>query len=225
MKRIPLEETELYRLLAPARIARIRPHLKRQAFEEGDYIYFDSQPAEFLWTVRSGEVRTLKGNACGRLTTLETLRPGDLFGLAAMTGTPQYAECAQGVLAGEVWRLPGSVAGSMLSEDAELGRAVLGMVANRLQNAHDRLCSFAHDRVPERLARALLDSADGARVEMTRRLLGEAAGTTVETAIRVLRRFERAGWIKGGVGWVHILDEEALGRLAAGEETDERNVS
>ena len=71
MKRIPLEETELYRLLAPARIARIRPHLKRQAFGEGDYIYFDSQPAKFLWTVRSGEVRTLKGNACGRLTTLD----------------------------------------------------------------------------------------------------------------------------------------------------------
>jgi CRP-like cAMP-binding protein len=69
------------------------------------------------------------------------------------------------------------------------------------------------------MARALLDSVDGERIETTRRLLGEAAGTTVETAIRVLRRFERAGWIEGGVGWVRILDRAALERVAsAGEE-------
>ena len=217
MKRIPLEETALYRLLDRSGIERVRPHLKRQPFKEGEYLYFHSQPAEFLWTVRSGEVRTLKGSADGRLTALEALYPGDLFGLAAMAEAAQYAESAQGVVAGEAVRVPRALLASMLREDPELGRGLLAIVAARLQSAHDRLCSFVHDSVPERLARTLLASANGMRVEMTRRLLGEAAGTTVETAIRVLRRFERAGWIEGGVGWVKILDPEALERVVGGE--------
>jgi CRP-like cAMP-binding protein len=50
---------------------------------------------------------------------------------------------------------------------------------------------------------------------VTRRALAEAAGTTVETAIRVLRRFEREGLVRGEVGRVHLLDERALRKMAS----------
>jgi hypothetical protein len=51
---------------------------------------------------------------------------------------------------------------------------------------------------------------------VTRRALAEVAGTTVETAIRVLRQFERDGMIRGEVGRVQVLDEPALRRVAGG---------
>jgi CRP/FNR family transcriptional regulator len=218
-----LEDTELFRLFAP-RIEQIRPHLKRRPFEEGEYLYHESQPAEYLWTVRSGEVRTLKGTATGRITTLEVLFPGDPFGMSAMSPGACYAESAQGVLRGEVWRLPRRVVASLLKADPEVGRALLSIVAGRLQQAHDRLCSFAHASVTERLAHVLLESVDSERIETTRRLLGEAAGTTVETAIRVLRRFERSGWVEGGVGWIRVIDREALASVARGESPEERDL-
>ena len=68
-------------------------------------------------------------------------------------------------------------------------------------------------------ARAVLEQDKGERIEVTRRALAEAAGTTVETAIRVLRGFQRAGWIDGGVGWVRAVDRDALERVAEGEKT------
>jgi CRP-like cAMP-binding protein len=86
-------------------------------------------------------------------------------------------------------------------------------LAQRLRAAHEQLRSFAHDPVPARLARALLAAAREGEARVTRRALAEAAGTTVETAIRVLRRFERAGWIRGEVRLVHVVDEPALRRL------------
>jgi len=49
---------------------------------------------------------------------------------------------------------------------------------------------------------------------VTRRALAEAAGTTVETAIRVLRRFEREGLLHGEIGLLRILDVAALRRIA-----------
>jgi CRP/FNR family transcriptional regulator len=171
--------------------------------------------------VKSGEVRTLKDHPSGRSIELERCVPGDLLGLAALTGAPRHGESAQGVKAGEVWRLPSRVVRNLLEEDPAIARTLLCIVAERLQHAHDRLCSFAGDAVPARLARALLAAQDGERIETTRRVLGDSAGTSVETAIRVLRRFERAGWIEGGVGWLRVLDRAALEGVASGKSLPE----
>jgi CRP-like cAMP-binding protein len=58
---------------------------------------------------------------------------------------------------------------------------------------------------------ALLRAADAAGdAHVTRRALAEAAGTSVETAIRVLRRFEREGLVRGRVGCIHVVDELRL---------------
>lgn len=215
---LPFEETALFKLLGPERVERIRPHVRRRAFKEQEYLYHESQPARALWAVRSGEVRTLKVSAKGRVLTLESLHPGDLFGLAAVGTEARNTETAQGVVAGEVWQVPRGAVESLLKDDPDLVRGLLGIVAERLQNAHERLCAFAQAGVPERMARVVIESATDGHVEKTRRLLGDSAGTTVETAIRVLRRFENAGWIEGGVGWIRVLDAEALSRVANGEE-------
>ncbi|MEN8183753.1 MAG: helix-turn-helix domain-containing protein, partial [Myxococcota bacterium] len=91
---------------------------------------------------------------------------------------------------------------------------ILGVVSRRLREAQDRLRSFAQDPAPSRLALALLHAANEGEARVTRRALAEAAGTTVETAIRVLRRFEREGLVRGEVGRVHVLDETALRKMA-----------
>ena len=52
---------------------------------------------------------------------------------------------------------------------------------------------------------------------VTRRALAEAAGTTVETAIRVLRNFERSAIVQGEVGRVFLLDEPALRKIAGSQ--------
>jgi CRP-like cAMP-binding protein len=220
---VPLEQTSLVRLLGPERIEKIRPHVREKHFNEGEYLYFEGEDAEFLWAVGDGEVRTLRGSAAGRVTTLETLRRGDLFGVAALAPEGVYTEACQGVAEGRAWRVPRRVIAGLLRDDPEIARALLTIVAERLQRAHERLCSFAHDSVSARMARAVLeaspassDPGDG-RLETTRRLLGDSAGTTVETAIRVLRRFEKAGWIEGGIGWIRVVDRAALARVAAGD--------
>ena len=215
---VPLEDTPLFQLLGPQRMARLRPHVHRHPFADHEFLYHESQLAQTLWSVRSGELRTLKGTPRGRVTTLETLYPGDLFGLAAMGNDAHYTETAQGVGGGEVWQIPRAAVASLLDADPQLARGLLGIVATRLQRAHERLCAFAQAGVPERMAHVVLESAQDGRVEKTRRLLGEAAGTTVETAIRVLRRFERAGWIEGGIGWIRVVDSDALARVARGDD-------
>jgi CRP/FNR family transcriptional regulator len=215
-----LEETELFQRLGPERLGRIRSHLKLQPYFPREYLYFEGQPAEHIWLVRSGEVRTVKGSRSGRVMTLEHLRPGDLFGVASVLNESFYTDAAEGMVEGEVWRLPRRNVLQLLRDEPELLQDLLGVVARRLERAHDRLCSFAHDSVPARIARLLLAEPDSEKIEMTRRALGDEAGTTVETTIRVLRSFERNRWVEGGVGWVRVMDRSALERIAEGEKPE-----
>ena len=98
----------------------------------------------------------------------------------------------------------------LLDEEPRIGTEILQILSRRLCNAHDRLRAFAHDPAPARLASELLRAADGGEARTTRRALAEAAGTTVETAIRVMRRFQQEGLLEGQVGLIRILDEARL---------------
>ncbi len=213
-----LEQTDLFRGLDPGALAPIRAEARLQAYAARDYLYFEGQPAEQLWVVRTGEVRTLRGSASGRIMTLEHLRPGDAFGLTSMLRGTEYTDSAQGIVDGETWRVPRRVIVPLLEKHPPLMQRLLAIVAGRLERAHSRLCSFAHDSVPARIARLILtEEPEGGKIQMTRRTLGDEVGTTVETTIRVLRNFERAGWIEGGVGWIRLRDRKALERIAEGE--------
>jgi CRP/FNR family transcriptional regulator len=217
MLRLALEQTELFDSLAPPQVARLSAGARVQATRAGEYLYLDSEPARSLWIVRSGSARTLKASPSGRITTLEQLGTGQPFGLASVIGSSYYGESAQVLEAGEVWRVRRALINALIDQVPGLSRVFLDLAARRLQGAHDRLCSFAYDSVPARIAQTLLEHANGERIQLTRRALGESVGSTVETTIRVLRGFERAGWIEGGVGWIRTIDRDALDRVAHGE--------
>ncbi len=213
---IELERAELYRALSPERLANVRSLLAEKRFSRQQVLFFDSEPATTVWTVRSGEVRLYKSSPGARLTTLESLHPGEVFGALPALEDETYAASAEAVTDGTVWCLPRSVFRKLLEQEPALNAEILKIVSRRLREAHERLRSFAHDPAPARIAGALLRAVRGNEARVTRRALAEAAGTTVETAIRVLRRLEGEGVIRGEVGRVQVLDEASLRRAAGG---------
>ena len=211
---VDLEKAEFFRALSADQLARVTPQLREKPFARQRVLYFEGAAADRLWVVRRGEVRLYKSSSGGQVTTLDVLGPGEIFGAVAALEEELYPASAEAVTEGSTWWLPRAAFLRLLHEDPRLGVEILQVVSRRLRDAHDRLRSFAHDSAPTRLARALMRAAPEGEARVTRRALAEAAGTTVETAIRVLRRFERAGLIRGEVGRVHVLDEEGLRRIA-----------
>lgn len=216
---LELEGAELFRALAPERVARLRPLLRERRLERQRILYFEGAPADRLWVVRAGELRLYKSSPSGQIATLDVLGSGEIFGALSAVADEVYPSSAEAVSDCVLWWLPRETFLRLLEEEPRASVEVLGIVSRRLREAHERLRSFAYDAAPTRLARALLRAAPHGEAHVTRRALAEAAGTTVETAIRVLRRFERAGLVKGEVGRVTVLDEDGL-RRAAGELRD-----
>lgn len=217
---VEIEEAELFRSLPPQQLVRLKPLLRQKPLTRGRQLYVEGKPAEALWIVRRGRVRLYKASLSGHVTTLEALGPGEVFGAVSAIEHPSYPSSAEAVTGGAVWTLPREAFLRLLGEEPALAVEILRIVSTRLREAHDRLRSFAHDPAPMRLARALLKAAPEGHAEITRRALAESAGTTVETAIRVLRRFEREGVVRGEVGALHVLDPVALRALAGHRETE-----
>jgi len=211
---IDLGRAEFFRGMSPGLFGRIRHLVQESHFERQKVLYFEGQPAEYLWVIGSGEVRLYKSSASGRVTTLEVLKPGEMFGAVSSLDQDHYTASAEGVSSGVAWRLPRPTVLKVIGEEPALAVDILVVTSRRLRDAHERLRSFATDAAPARLARALLRATREGQARVTRRALAEASGTTVETAIRVLRRFEREGLIAGKVGLVQVVDEPALLRVA-----------
>lgn len=211
---IELEKAEFFRCLSPERLARVKPLLRQRRFTRKQVLYFENNTCDRLWVVRQGEVRLYKSSTSGEITTLDVLGPGEMFGAVSALEQDHYPSSAETVTEGSSWWLPRESFARILEAEPRLTAEILGIVSRRLREAQDRLRSFAQDPAPSRLALALLHAASDGEARVTRRALAEAAGTTVETAIRVLRRFERQGLVRGEVGRVHVLDESALRKMA-----------
>lgn len=211
---IELERTELFRSLSAERLARVKPRLVERSFARRQLLYLEGAPADRLWIVRRGAVRLFKSSRRGQVLTLDRLGPGEMFGAVSALEPQSYPSSAEASEAGSAWVLPREAFARLLESEPQLALEVLRVVARRLREAENRLRAAAQDPAPARLAQALLFSARAGEAHVTRRTLAEAAGTTVETAIRVLRRFEHEGWVRGEVGIIHLLDEPALRRLA-----------
>jgi CRP-like cAMP-binding protein len=213
---IELGQAEFFRVMSPERLSQIRHLVVEKRFQRQKVIYFEDHPAEYLWAVRTGEVRLYKSSASGRITTLEVLSRGEMFGAVSSLDWDRYTASAEAITDGSAWCLSRSSVLKLLAEEPTLAVDILVVTSRRLREVHERLRSFASDPAPARLAQALLHAAHQGEARVTRRALAEASGTTVETAIRVLRRFERDGLIAGAVGRIHVVDEGALLRIAGG---------
>jgi len=211
---VEVAKAEFFRVLSTEQLTRVQPQLHKRPIRRGAPLFFEGQPADALWLVQRGEVRLYKSSPDGRITALETLGPGRVFGALSALEEEAYPASAEGSAEGVAWRLPRALFLRLLSEDARLGVEVLRIVSERLREAHEQLRSFAHDPAPARLARALLRATREGEAHVTRRALAESSGTTVETAIRVLRRLESEGIVRSSVRLVHVVDEPALRRLA-----------
>lgn len=191
----------------------------------GTVLFVEGQPARYLWAVGQGLVRIVSMHRGGREMILELIPPGELFGAMGVLQDRPYPATAVAAAESVVWRIPATLTRELCQCYPALRATILEQVAGRLRLAHERLRSVALDRVDQRLARLLLGLAERigreqgspAVLALTRQQLAQMVGTTVETAIRVTRRWHAAGIIATGRAQLRLLDPEALRHIAEGD--------
>jgi len=195
-----------------------------------EFIFMEGDPSIWLYIVKSGRVKILKHSRAGKDGVLELLGPGEIFGGVAVLEKRPYPATAQAMETTEVLKIPSDPLLKLSERHQSIVREMALMLGRRLRTAHESVKSLAVEPVEPRLAATLMRLADregkpsGAGVELpyhlTRQSLADMAGTTVETAIRVLSRWIKEGLVVDDRGRLVLKKPAALRAMAQGEPQD-----
>jgi CRP/FNR family transcriptional regulator len=166
--------------------------------------------------VLDGEVRVARGSAQGRSLELYRVGPGELCVVSAscLFGSRLLSAHAMAVTRTRLLVLSPAGFEHWVAHEP-FRRFVFGVFADRMADLIGLAEAVAFQRLDQRLAAALL--GHGPTVLSTHQALADELGTVREIVTRLLKRFERAGWVGVGRERIELRDPAALRALAAGE--------
>ena len=178
-------------------------------------LFTEAGPCPGFPMVLTGEVRVARGDPHGRAIELYRVGPGELCVASTACLFGQAVQVAHGHTAAATDLVLLTPAGfDAWAAAAPFRRYVFSLFAERLADLMALAEAVAFQRLDRRLAACLL--GHGAVVHGTHQALADELGTVREIVSRLLRRFERAGWVRTGREQVDILDPAALRALASG---------
>ncbi len=179
----------------------------------GQTLFDEGAPCRGFPMLLSGEVRVARGAPTGRSIELYRVTPGELCVASTACLFGQATLVAHGETVAPTHLVALSPRGfERLVAEAPFRRFVFGVFAERLAELMALAEAVAFQRLDQRLAGALLGY--GSVVTRTHQALADDLGTVREIVTRLLKRFERAGWIEVGRERIEIRDAAALRALA-----------
>lgn len=216
-----LQQTPLFKGLSVAELQELARLALGRFFQSSEFIFFEGDRSDWFYLVQQGRVKVVKQSPAGRDFILGVFMPGDMFGTVAVFKDIPYPASAQAVELTSVLAISKDDFLAFLTRHPTVPLKILNVLGERLEKAHDRLRDLAGDRVEQRIAKALLmlSSKLGPTLPFTKQEIADMAGTTTETAIRVMSRLTKGGILRSGRGRIIINDYNRLRLLSEGPPT------
>lgn len=222
-----LRQVPLFTSLTIEQITTAAEWFRVENFDQDAMIFLEGDPADRWWVVSAGQVKIVKHTRDGQENLLEVITPGEMFGGAGLLLAvhPATAVAMTPTTTLSIERGPYL---HLIRQYPDIALRIIYLLSERLQAAM-KMRALAVERVDVRLANILLKLGDkagaatdeGLRINLplSRQDLADMAGTTIETAIRVMSRFRKEGLVHTEPGgYIVVLDHARLQLLSEGAE-------
>jgi CRP-like cAMP-binding protein len=192
-----------------------------KVYRQGDLVYTPHAPLETLFILKQGRIRIFRVSPDGRALTTAIVEPGTIFGEMIIVGQQMHDSFAEALDEVVVCAMSRSDVHRLLLGDARIAARISETLGRRLGELERRLSDAIFKSVPQRVAATLstLAGAPGSHplarqppVKVTHEQLAALAGTSRETATRVLNEYADQGLLRLGRGKIVVLDLEGLRR-------------
>jgi CRP/FNR family transcriptional regulator, nitrogen fixation regulation protein len=166
------------------------------SYRKDEEIYGEDEPAEYVYQVIRGAVRTYKLLSDGRRQIGSFLLPGDVFGLESGI---TYRLAAEATIDTTVRLVKRRRLEQAAGSDVQVARKLWTMTAGELRHAEDHMLLLGRKNAMERVANFLLEMdrrlavAGMMALPMCRRDIGDYLGLTLETVSRALSQLQGEG--------------------------------
>jgi CRP/FNR family transcriptional regulator len=214
-----LRKIPLFKRVNPADRARIAEVSHMKHYAASDVIFREGDPADTVLTIVEGRVKVSKATPAGKEIILEIFSAGDPLGAVAVYENASLPASAMALEPTECLAIAQQDFFRLLEQHPALVRGLLSGLTLRLAELTRRLADMT-GRVEARFARLFLKLADqigrpdrgGIFVPMplTRQELADLTGTTIETAIRIMSRWNKDEVIRTEKDGFVIVSRSAL---------------
>jgi CRP/FNR family transcriptional regulator len=213
-----LRRRSIFSGLSNSELAELVGLAAERSFRPGEFIFWEGDAPDYFYIIAEGRVKVIKHSSEGKEFIIAFFDSGEMFGEVAVFEGKSYPASAQAVADTKVLGIRRDSFLSFLSAHPRVAMGIISILSGRLRDAQSRLKDLAGERVEQRLARILLmlSSRLGSTLPFTRQEIADMAGTTTETAIRIMSNFKQRGIIRSVRGKVIILDREKLRLLGEG---------
>ena len=209
-----LKKSEIFADLSMKELKDISRLFEERVFRKDEYIFMEEDPSEWFYIVSTGRVKVVKHTKVGKDIILEIISPGEVFGGVAVMDRRPFPASAQAMEVVEVIRIRRRNLFNVMEEYPILKLTIVRSFSDRLRNAHETLKNISTERVEKRIASLLLklsekvgsDEKGFRKIDfpLTRQEIAEMVGTTVETCIRTMSKFQKSGFVKSSGGRILV---------------------
>ncbi len=216
--RVPFDSIPLLSTLKPDDRAALEPLCRMRGYEKGEVIFREGDPAERIFFAYAGLVKIVK-SAGTRDIILEILGPGEPVGAVAAFERRAFPASAVAIEPSGILSIPEREFFQLLERRPEMTRHMLAGLTMRLIMLNKRMADMTGS-AESRAARLFLTLAErlGMKQEtgtyvplaLSRQELADLLGITLETAIRLMSRWQKEGVVLTDKSGFTIPDLEAL---------------
>ena len=182
-------------------------------YAKGTFIFNDEDPAEFFYFAQQGLIKLFKGSPSGKNVTFIIATIGDTLNAAALSLKKHFLS-AQAMTEATVLKIPRKEFWAFEARHPSVAINIIGLTAEGLDFEYNRIVDIIGEEVELRVVHSLytLASKFGSNLLLKREDLANYAGTTTETAIRVLSKLRKKGIVScsAGRGAIVISDLSKL---------------
>ena len=199
-----LAGSELCAGLSPQEILKVASCARPKAFVRDEFLFLQGQQARCLLLIRTGTVKITQNSPTGMEVLLWMYGRGSVLGvLSEPSGGTSHPSTARAMEPCTALMWDYATLQQLVEACPRIGQNLSVVLMNRLHELEERFREVATEKVPRRLALALLRLSkhvgkkvhEGVEVSLSREELAQMTGTTLFTISRILSQWSRENFV------------------------------
>jgi CRP-like cAMP-binding protein len=202
------QECRLFEGLSAAELKDLAAKAVAIRYSKGEFIFTEGEPADYFFLAEEGLIMLHKGSSSGKNVIFIIASLGETLNGAALSMSNHFLS-AQAITDAVVLRILRNEFWVFVGSRPKIALSIIALTATALDSGYNRIMDILGEDVELRLVHSLFTLAAkfGPNLLLKREELAGYAGTTTETAIRVLSKLKKKGIVSSsGRGAIHIND-------------------
>jgi CRP/FNR family transcriptional regulator len=192
-------------------------------FKKGQMIFYEGNHPQGLYCIHSGKVKVHKLGHDGKDQILRLSKKGNILGYRALLSDDNYQASATALEDSSICFFPKAAYQHHIIANQALAMQIIKLLSSDLKLAEQKAMNMVQKQVRERIVETILMlkdffglGSDNATIDtvLTRESIGNIAGTTTETTIRVLSELHKNKIIDLVGKKIKILNNDEIVRIA-----------